>query len=48
MQAVRDGRRGEYAAAQEIVENVRKRAGDGAAEIAKRELWAYMNSGKKA
>ncbi len=46
--AVRDGRRGEYAAAQQIVESVRKGSGDKAAEIAKREIWNYVRSEKKA
>jgi hypothetical protein len=46
--AVRDGRSGNYGAAQQIVENVRKRSGDKAAETAKKELWAYMRSGKNA
>lgn len=48
MAAVRDGRRGDYAAAQQIVEGVRKRSGDGAAETAKREIWNYIRSPKSA
>jgi hypothetical protein len=48
MQAVRDGRRGEYGAARTIVERVRGKAGDECAERAKAELWAYMRSEKKA
>jgi hypothetical protein len=48
MQAVRDGRRGEYNAAKAIVERVRGKAGDECAETAKAELWAYMRSEKKA
>jgi hypothetical protein len=48
MAAVRDGRRSDYAAAQEIVESVRKGSGDKAAEIAKREIWAFIRSGKNA
>lgn len=46
--AVRDGRRGSYALAQQLVEGVRTRHGEQAAQIAKKELWAYMTSGKKA
>ncbi|KVN92575.1 hypothetical protein [Burkholderia ubonensis] len=46
--AVRDGRRGQYGAAIEIVERVRKAAGDESAERAKKELWAYIKSGKAA
>lgn len=46
--AVRDGRGGQYAAAQQIVEAVRKRAGDRAADTAKKELWAYIRSEKRA
>jgi hypothetical protein len=46
--AVRDGRRGQYGAASEIVERVRKKAGDAAAERAKKELWAYIKSEKAA
>jgi hypothetical protein len=47
MQAVRDGRRGEYNAAKAIIERVRGKAGDTAAEIAKKELWAFIRSEKK-
>jgi hypothetical protein len=47
MQAVRDGRRGEYGLAKAIVERVRGKAGDTAAEIAKKELWAFIRSEKK-
>jgi uncharacterized protein Yka (UPF0111/DUF47 family) len=46
--AVRDGRGGDYTKAGEIVERVRKAAGDEAADRAKNELWRYMKSGKKA
>ncbi|KVD71832.1 hypothetical protein WI89_01005 [Burkholderia ubonensis] len=46
--AVRDGRRGQYSAASEIVERVRQKAGDEAAERAKKELWAFIKSDKKA
>ena len=48
MQAVRDGRRGEYGAASAIVERVRSKAGDTAAETAKNELWRYIRSDKRA
>lgn len=46
--AVRDGRRGSYALAQQLVEGVRTWHGEQAAQIAKKELWAYMTSGKAA
>lgn len=46
--AVRDGRSGNYTKAGEIVERVRKAAGDAAAETAKKELWAYIKGDKKA
>jgi hypothetical protein len=46
--AVRDGRSGDYGAAQKIVERVRSLAGEEAAERAKRELWAYIKSEKRA
>jgi hypothetical protein len=46
MRAVRDGRRGEYANAKALVENVRGRCGDDAAERAKREIWNYVRSDK--
>jgi hypothetical protein len=48
MQAVRDGRRGEYGAARAIVERVRGAGGDQAAEIAKKELWSFIKSDRKA
>jgi hypothetical protein len=48
MQAVRDGRRGEYGAARAIVERVRGKAGDECAERAKAELWRYIKSDKRA
>jgi hypothetical protein len=47
MEAVRDGRRGQYVRAGEIVERVRQKAGDQAAETAKKELWAFIRSEKK-
>jgi hypothetical protein len=47
MQAVRDGRRGEYSRASEIVERVRQKAGDQAAETAKKEIWNFIRSDKK-
>jgi hypothetical protein len=48
MEAVRDGRRGQYVRAGEIVERVRQKAGDQAAETAKTELWRYIRSDKRA
>jgi hypothetical protein len=48
MQAVRDGRRGDYGSAKAIVERVRQRGGNEAAERAKTELWKYVRSDKKA
>jgi len=48
MQAVRDGRRGDYSSAKAIVESVRQRSGNEAAERAKKEVWAYIKSEKKA
>jgi hypothetical protein len=46
MQAVRDGRRGDYSSAKAIVENVRQRGGNEAAERAKKEIWNYVRSDK--
>jgi hypothetical protein len=48
MQAVRDGRRGDFTRAKAIVESVRCKAGDSAAERAKKEIWAFIRSDKKA
>jgi hypothetical protein len=48
MEAVRDGRRGQYGKASAIVERVRSKAGDAAAETAKAELWRYIKSDKRA
>jgi hypothetical protein len=48
MQAVRAGRRGDYSNAKAIVESVRQRGGNEAAERAKTELWKYVRSDKKA
>ena len=47
MAAVKDGRRGSYEAAKAIVESVRAKAGDTAAERAKKEIWAFIRSDKK-
>lgn len=47
MQAVRDGRRGDYAAAKALVERVRGKAGDECAERAKKEIWNFIRSDKK-
>jgi hypothetical protein len=46
--AVRDGRSGNYTKAGEIVERVRSKAGDAAAERAKTEIWKYIRSEKRA
>jgi hypothetical protein len=46
MAAVRDGRRGDYNAAKAIVESVRQRSGNEAAERAKKEIWNYVRSDK--
>jgi hypothetical protein len=48
MAAVRDGRRGEYGAAKAIIERVRQKAGDQAAETAKKEIWNFIRSDKRA
>jgi hypothetical protein len=48
MSAVRAGRRGQYDEAKAIVESVKSKAGKAAAERAKKELWAYVRSDKKA
>jgi hypothetical protein len=48
MAAVRDGRSGSFERAKQIVESVRSKAGDAAAERAKKELWAFIRSEKKA
>lgn len=45
---MREGRRGQYGAASEIVERVRQKAGDEAAERAKKEIWNYIKSDKRA
>ena len=47
MSAVRAGRRGDYNEAKAIVEAVRSKGGDEAAEIAKKEIWAFIRSDKK-
>jgi hypothetical protein len=48
MSAVRAGRRGSFEEAKAIVENVRGKSGDRAAERAKKEIWAFIRSDKKA
>jgi hypothetical protein len=48
MAAVRDGRGGSFERAKQIVESVRSKAGDAAAERAKREIWNYIRSTKNA
>jgi hypothetical protein len=47
MHAVRDGRRGDYGAASAIVERVRQKFDDQAAETAKKEIWNFIRSDKK-
>lgn len=46
MRAVREGRQGNYALARDIVEGVRERFGDAAAEAQRRELWRMINAGQ--
>lgn len=48
VRAVRDGRKGDYAKAKELVERVRSESGDVVAERTKRELWNYIRSGSRA
>ena len=47
MAAVNDGRRGDFGKAKELVERVRGKHGDAAAERAKNEIWKYVRSEKK-
>jgi hypothetical protein len=44
--AVHDGKRGNYARARAMVEGVRERFGDAAADRARRELWRMINAGE--
>lgn len=46
MRAVHEGQRGNYAPAREIVERVRTKHGDAAADAQRRELWRLINSGQ--
>ena len=48
MAAVNDGRRGDFGRAKELVERVRGKHGDQAAELAKKELWRCIRSDKLA
>ena len=48
MSAVRAGRSGNYEEAKAIVDRVREKSGDEAAERAKKEVWAFIKSGKRA
>lgn len=48
MAAVREARAGRNRAARELIEAVRQRYGDTAAEIQRRELRNYVNSDKRA
>jgi hypothetical protein len=45
--AARDGRSGYYGKAQALVEKVRQERGEKAAQIARKELNAYIKSDKK-
>jgi hypothetical protein len=46
--AVREARAGQNRAARELIESVRQRHGDRAAEIQRRELRNYVDSDKRA
>ncbi len=46
MDAVRDGRAGDYVKAQTIVHRIRQASGDTAAEAARRELFNFIRSDK--
>lgn len=46
MKAVHAGKRGDYEPAREIVERVRAKFGDTAAEAQRRELWRLMQAGR--
>ncbi|CAM2193244.1 conserved protein of unknown function [Paraburkholderia kururiensis] len=46
MKAVHAGKRGDYKAARAIVERVRAKFGDKAAESQRRELWRLMQAGE--
>lgn len=48
MTAVREARAGRNRAARELIEAVRQRHGDEAAEVQRRELRNYVNSEKPA
>lgn len=45
-EAVRDGKLGDYGAAKRLVESIRERFGEKQAEIARKEIWAAIGSGK--
>ncbi|KUY52379.1 hypothetical protein [Burkholderia sp. RF2-non_BP3] len=47
MRAVNEGRRGNYALARDIVETVRSKFGDAAAEMQRRELWRMIKIGER-
>lgn len=47
MRAVHAGQRGDYGPAREIVESIRAKHGDAAADCQRRELWRMINSGEK-
>lgn len=46
LRAVADGKRGNYARARAMVEGVRERFGDAAADAQRRELWRMIHAGQ--
>jgi hypothetical protein len=46
IRAVHEGKRGNYAPAQAMVEQVRERFGDKAADAQRRELWRLIQAGE--
>jgi len=48
VRAVRDGRKGDYDKAKELVDRIRSESGDEVAERTKRELWNYIKSNGRA
>ncbi len=47
MRAVHEGKRGNYGPARQIVEAVRAKHGDMAADSQRRELWRMIQTGEK-
>jgi len=45
-EAAHYGQRGNFVPAQNLVHSIRQRCGDAIAEVAKRELWKFIKSGK--